>query len=62
MENPRVRVCFDCHEYHSVNVTNYKAIESLHQFEAKHRGHRTQIVNLKELKSESTTNQDYHQV
>ena len=45
----RVRVCFDCREFHRINVTDYKTKESLHCFEQKHQGHRTQVVDLKVL-------------
>ena len=45
----RVRVCFDCREFHRINVTDYKTKESLHCFEKKHQGHRTQLVDLKVL-------------
>ena len=45
----RVRVCFDCREFHRINVTDYKTKESLHRFEQKHQGHRTQVVDLKVL-------------
>ena len=45
----RVRVCFDCREFHRINVTDYKTKESLHRFEKKHRGHRTQVVDMKVL-------------
>lgn len=58
-EIPRVRVCFDCHVYCIINVKNYKAIQLLQQFEKTHRGHRTQIVNLDELKPKSPTDITY---
>ncbi|GAI62603.1 unnamed protein product [marine sediment metagenome] len=49
MENNRVRICFDCREFHRINVSDYKTKESLQRFEKKHRGHRTQVVDMKEL-------------
>ena len=48
-ENNRVRICFDCREFHRINVSDYKTKESLHRFEKKHQGHRTQVVDMKEL-------------
>ena len=45
----RVRVCFDCREFHRINVSDYKTKESLHTFELKHRGHRTQVIDAKVL-------------
>jgi len=51
MENNRVRICFDCRELHRINVSDYKTKESLQRFEKKHRGHRTQVVDMKELAS-----------
>ena len=45
----RVRVCFDCHEFHRINVSDYKTKESLYLFERKHQGHRTQVVDTKVL-------------
>jgi hypothetical protein len=55
-EQTRVKVCFDCHLYCPINVNDYKAIQLLQQFEKIHRRHRTQIVNLDELKPKSPTN------
>jgi len=55
----RVRTCFDCHVYCIINVNNYKAIRLLQQFEKTHRGHRTQIVNLDELKPKFPTDISY---
>lgn len=49
LENARVRVCFNCREYHLINVSDYKSIQSLNYFEKRHRGHRTQVVNFEEL-------------
>ncbi|MFX1574965.1 MAG: hypothetical protein ACFFB0_19685 [Promethearchaeota archaeon] len=43
-------------------MTDYNTIKSLHQFEINHRGHRTQIVNLKELKSDASNAPVYHSV
>ena len=48
-ENNRVRICFDCREFHRINVSDYKTKESLHRFEKKHQGHRTQIIDMKVL-------------
>ncbi|MFW9878795.1 MAG: hypothetical protein ACFFG0_37425 [Candidatus Thorarchaeota archaeon] len=56
---PRVRACSNCHEYCIVDVNNYNAIQLLHQFEKTHRGHRTQIVNLDEIKPKSPTDIEY---
>ena len=55
----RVRACFDCHEYCIINVNDYKAIQLLQQFEKMHRGHRSQIVTLDELKPKSPTDIEY---
>ncbi|MFW9973519.1 MAG: hypothetical protein ACFFDF_25275 [Candidatus Odinarchaeota archaeon] len=55
----RVKVCFDCHDYCIIDVNNYKAIQLLQQFERKHRGHRTQIVNLDEIEPKSPTDIKY---
>ncbi|MFX1476548.1 MAG: hypothetical protein ACFFCI_00320 [Promethearchaeota archaeon] len=55
----RVRVCFDCHEYCIIDVNNYNAIQLLQLFEKTHRGHRTQIVNLDELKPKSSKDIEY---
>ena len=55
----RVRACFDCHVYCIVDVNNYKAIQVLNQFENAHRGHRTQIIPLNELKPKSSTGINY---
>ena len=55
LKQTRVRACFDCHEYCIINVNDYKAIQLLQQFEKNHRGHRTQIVTLDELKPKSPT-------
>ncbi|MCP6718710.1 MAG: hypothetical protein KJI71_00575 [Patescibacteria group bacterium] len=46
----RVRYCFTCREHHIVNVNDYKTIQSLNFFEKEHRGHRTQVIDYKELK------------
>jgi hypothetical protein len=59
LKKTRVRACFDCHVYCIINVNNYKAIQLLQQFEKTHRGHRTQIVNLDELKPKSPTDITY---
>ena len=59
LKKTRVRACFDCHVYIIINVTNYKAIQLLQQFEKTHLGHRTQIVNLDELKPKFPTDIDY---
>ncbi|MFW9972017.1 MAG: hypothetical protein ACFFDF_17640 [Candidatus Odinarchaeota archaeon] len=59
LKRVRVRACFDCHLYCIVDVENYKAIQSLNQFENAHRGHRTQIVLLDELKPKSSTDIHY---
>ncbi|MFX1573698.1 MAG: hypothetical protein ACFFB0_13190 [Promethearchaeota archaeon] len=48
-------MCFDCHVYCIIDVINYHAIQLLQQFEKTHRGHRTQIITLDELKSKSPT-------
>ncbi|MFX1310086.1 MAG: hypothetical protein ACFE9M_07825 [Promethearchaeota archaeon] len=55
----RVRACFDCHVYCIIDVNDYKAIQLLQQFEKEHRGHRTQIVTLDELKPKTLTDIDY---
>ncbi len=55
LRKTRARACFDCHEYCIIDVNNYKAIQLLQQFEKTHRGHRTQIVNLDDLKPKSPT-------
>jgi len=59
LKKTRARACFDCHVYCIINVNNYKAIQLLQQFEKTHRGHRTQVVNLDELKPESPTDIGY---
>lgn len=59
LKKVRVRACFDCHVYCIVDVTNYKAIQLLQQFENAHRGHRTQIVTLDELKPKSPVDIGY---
>jgi len=45
----RVRFCFDCHEFHLIKANDFKTNESLHNFELKHRGHRTQVIDAKVL-------------
>ena len=55
----RVRACFDCHMYCIVDVNDYKAIQLLQQFEKIHRGHRTQIVSLDELKPKTPVDLGY---
>jgi hypothetical protein len=62
LENPRVKACFDCHEYCVISVDDYKAIEKLKLFEGRHRGHRTQVVNLNEIQSNSSGASIYRQV
>ncbi|MFW9881424.1 MAG: hypothetical protein ACFFG0_50815 [Candidatus Thorarchaeota archaeon] len=59
LKKVRVRACFDCNAYCIVDVNNYKAIQLLNQFENTHRGHRTQIVPLDELKPKSSSDIDY---
>ncbi|MFX1531601.1 MAG: hypothetical protein ACFFBC_10855 [Promethearchaeota archaeon] len=59
LKETRVRVCFDCHMYCIINVNNYTAIQLLQQFEKTHRKHRTQVVNLDELKPKSPTETKY---
>jgi hypothetical protein len=61
-EKTRVKVCFDCHVYCSIEVANYDAILLLEQFEKTHRGHRTQIVNLDELQPKSPESVSYSRV
>ena len=62
LKKTRVRACFDCHVYCVINVTDYKAIQLLQQFEKIHRGHRTQIVTLDELKPRSPTDIRYKRI
>ncbi len=59
LKEVRVRAYFDCHIYCIINVNNFEAIQLLQQFEKTHRGHRTQIVNLDELKPKSSTDFGY---
>ena len=60
LKKTRVKACFDCHVYCVINANNYKAIQLLQQFEKTHRGHRTQIVNLDELKPKSPSDIGYN--
>ena len=59
LKTTRAKACFDCHVYCIINVNNYKAIQLLQQFEKIHRGHRTQIVNLDELKPKAPVDIGY---
>jgi len=62
LKRVRVRACFDCHVYCIIDVNNYKAIQLLTQFENTHRGHRTQVVPLDELKPKSSADIEYTNV
>lgn len=58
-KNPRVRVCFDCNLYMPIHSDNYEAQLDEDWFKSLHHKHRTQIVDLDELRPRGTFDKPY---
>lgn len=47
----RVKVCYACAEYIPINTNSAENLEKIKLFETYHRGHTTQTISIKELRS-----------